>query len=179
MLGLLLQSEYVGIADLGAALHELEPTCAALAAARPDRADTVVRELNQVNEAMATHLADGAQFTEIGRHFHDVVVRGCGNRTIIAVVGTLETLWTSHEQQWADESTASGTYPSPSKRRAVLNTHVKLAEMIAAGDVARARRIAARHLADTQTHVLAGRRDQRIYALSPQALTRPRESRRL
>ncbi len=179
MLGLLLQSERVGVADLGTALLELEPTCAALAAGRPDRADTLVPELKQVNDAMATQLTDAAQFTEIGRQFHDAVVRGCGNRTIIAVVGTLETLWTSHEQQWADETAARGTYPSLSKRRAVLNTHVKLAETIEAGDVERARRIAARHLADTQTHVLAGRPDQRIYALSPQALTRPRESRRL
>ena len=179
MLGLLLQSESVGVADLGTALRELEPTCAALAAQRPDRADTLVPDLKQVNDAMATHLADGPEFTEIGRRFHDHLVRGCGNRTIIAVVGTLETLWSSHEQQWADESAARGTYPSLAKRRAVLSTHVKLTETIGAGDVERARRIAARHLADTQTYVLAGRNDQRIYALSPQALSRPRESRHL
>ncbi|MBO0884075.1 MAG: FCD domain-containing protein, partial [Mycobacterium sp.] len=101
------------------------------------------------------------------------------NRTIIAVVGTLETLWTSHEQEWADESAARGTYPSVAKRRAVLNTHVKLTEMIEEGDVDRARRIAARHLSDTQSHVLAAGPDQRIYALSPQALSRPREIRHL
>ncbi|WP_375482722.1 FadR/GntR family transcriptional regulator [uncultured Mycobacterium sp.] len=179
MLGLLLQSEYVKVSDLGAALLELEPACAALAAQRPDRADTLVPDLKQINDAMATHLDDGRQFTEIGRQFHDALVRGCGNQTIIAVVGTLETLWTSHEQQWANESAAHGTYPSLSKRRAALNTHVKLTEMIEAGDVDRARRVAARHLADTQTHVLAGRPDQRIYALSPQALSRPRDTRRL
>ena len=106
-------------------------------------------------------------------------LRGCGNKTIIAVVGTLETLWTSHEQQWADESAAKGTYPSLSKRRAVLNTHIKMAEMIEAGDVERARRVAARHLSDTQSHVLAAGPDQRIYALSPQALSRPRDNRHL
>ena len=60
----------------------------------------------RVNDAMAEHLEDGPEFTEIGRQFHDSVVRGCGNHTIIAVVGSLETLWTSHEQQWADESAA-------------------------------------------------------------------------
>ena len=111
--------------------------------------------------------------------FHDAIVHGCGNKTIIAVVGTLETLWTSHEQQWADESAAKGTYPSLTKRRAVLNTHIKMAEMIAAGDVERARRVAARHLSDTQSHVLAAGPDQRIYALSPQALSRPRDNRHL
>ena len=76
-----------------------------------------------------------------------------------------------------DESAARGTYPSLVKRRAVLSTHIKLAETIAEGDVDRARRIAGRHLADTQTYVLSGRPDQRIYALSPQALSRPRDIR--
>lgn len=179
MLGLLLQNQHVGLADLGAALLELEPACAALAAQRPDRADTLVPELKQINDAMATHLDDGARCTEIGRQFHDLVVRGCGNQTIIAVAGALETLWSSHEQQWADESAARGTYPSLTQRRAVLNTHVKLTEMIEAGDVERARRIAARHVADTQTYVLSDRADQRIYALSPQALSRPRDGRHL
>lgn len=177
MLGLLLQSEHVGLADLGAALRELEPVCAALAAQRPDRADSPVSELKRINDTMAAQLDDGAQFTEIGRQFHNVLVQGCGNHTVIAVVGALETLWTSHEQQWADESAARGTYPSLPQRRAALNTHIKLTEMIEAGDVERARRIAGRHVADTQTYVLSDRSDRRIYALSPQALSRPRDSR--
>lgn len=84
-------------------------------------------------------------------------MRGCGNRTPIAVVGTLETLWSSHLQQWADESAARGSYPSLAKRRAVLNTHLKLAEMIEVGDVDRARHISARHLTDIQTDTLADR----------------------
>ena len=45
---------------------------------------------------MAEHIEDGAKFTEIGGQFHDEVVRGCGNHTMIAVVGSLETLWTGH-----------------------------------------------------------------------------------
>ncbi|OCB11325.1 FadR/GntR family transcriptional regulator, partial [Mycobacterium intracellulare] len=177
MLGLLLQSESVEVADLGMALQELEPACAALAARRPDRAETLVPDLTRINESMAEHLEDGRRFTEIGREFHDLVVRGCGNHTIIAVVGSLETLWTSHERQWADESASRGTYPSLAQRRAVLNTHIKLTETIAEGNVDRARRIAGRHLADTQTYVLSGQHDQRIYALSPQALSRSRDIR--
>jgi DNA-binding FadR family transcriptional regulator len=172
MLGLLLQSDYVRLADLGLALQELEPTCAALAARRPDRADTLVPELKEINDEMAAHLDDGGRFTEIGRQFHDHVVRGSGNHTMIAVVGSLETLWTSHEQQWANQTEAQGTYPSLAKRRAVLNTHVKLTEVIEAGDVDRARRLASRHLAESQTYVLSGDPEQRIRALSPQALSR-------
>ena len=178
MLGLLLQSESVAVADLGMALQELEPACAALAAQRPDRAKTLVPQLTQVNESMAEHLDDGRLFTEIGRQFHDLIVRGCGNHTITAVVGTLETLWTGHERQWADESAARGTYPSLAKRRAVLGAHNTLAETIADGDADRARRIAGRHLADTQTYVLSGSCDQRIRALSPQSMSRPGNVRR-
>ena len=42
MLGLVLQSEHVLLSDLGTALRDLEPTCAALAAQRPDRVTTIV-----------------------------------------------------------------------------------------------------------------------------------------
>jgi GntR family transcriptional regulator, transcriptional repressor for pyruvate dehydrogenase complex len=172
MLGLLLQSDYVQLADLGMALQELEPMCSALAARRPDRADTLIPELKQINEAMAEHIDDGERFTQIGREFHDAVVRGCGNHTMVAVVGSLETLWSSHLQQWAQETTARGAYPSLRQRRTGLNTHIRLTEAIEAGDAERVRRLAAKHLADTRTYVLSGDREQRILALSPQALSR-------
>jgi DNA-binding GntR family transcriptional regulator len=91
---------------------------------------------------------------------------------MIAVVGSLETLWTSHLQQWADKTAARGEYPSMSKRRIALTTHNKMTDAIEAGDGERARRLAARHLADTQTYFLAGDPEQRIVALSPQAMSR-------
>jgi GntR family transcriptional regulator, transcriptional repressor for pyruvate dehydrogenase complex len=174
MLGLLLQSDYVPLADLGAALQELEPTCAALAARRPDRGDELIPKLREINESMDEHIDEGARFTEIGGQFHDEVVRGCGNHTMIAVVGSLETLWTSHLQQWADRTEARGEYPSMSKRRIALNTHNKMTDAIEAGDGERARRLAARHLADTQTYFMTGDPEQRIVALSPQAMARRR-----
>ena len=174
MLGLLLQSDYVPLADLGTALQELEPMCTALAARRPDRAKELVPKLKELNESMAENIEDGARFTEIGNQFHDEVVRGCGNYTMIAVVGSLETLWTSHLQQWANESAARGEYPSMSKRRIALNIHNKMTDAIEAGDAERARRLATRHLADTQTYFMAGDPEQRIVALSPQALARRR-----
>ena len=92
MLGLLLQSDTVPLADLGTALQELEPMCAALAARRADRGDELIPKLKEINDSMAEHIEDGAKFTEIGGQFHDEVVRGCGNHTMIAVVGSLETL---------------------------------------------------------------------------------------
>ena len=57
-----------------------------------------------------------------------------------------------------------------SKRRIAMNTHTKMTDAIEAGDAERARRLAARHLSDTRTYLLAGDPEQRIVALSPQAL---------
>lgn len=172
MLGLLLQSDYVQLTDLGTALQELEPMCAALAARRPDRGKELIPKLKEINQAMADNIEDGARFTEIGGQFHDEVVRGCGNHTMVAVVGSLETLWTSHLQWWADETAARGEYPSLSKRRIALTTHTKMTDAIEAGDAERARKLAARHLSDTQAYFMAGDPEQRIVALSPQALAR-------
>lgn len=170
MLGLLLQSDYVPLADLGTALQELDPMCAALAAGRPDRGETLVPKLTELNDAMSEHIEDGALFTEIGGQFHDEIIRGCGNHTMIAVVGSLETLWTGHLNWWAQETAAKGEYPPISKRRIALRVHTKITDAIASGDAERARKLAARHVADTQTYLLAGDPEQRIVALSPQAL---------
>ncbi|MFV9636028.1 FadR/GntR family transcriptional regulator [Mycobacterium neumannii] len=170
MLGLLLQSDYVPLADLGTALQELDPMCAALAARRPDRRTTLIPTLRELNAAMAEHIDDGARFTEIGGQFHDEIVRGCGNHTMIAVVGSLETLWTGHLNWWAEESAAKGEYPAMNKRRIALTVHTKITDAIESGDGERARKLAAKHVADTQTYLLAGNPEQRIVALSPQAL---------
>jgi DNA-binding GntR family transcriptional regulator len=91
---------------------------------------------------------------------------------MIAVVGSLETLWTGHLNWWAEESSARGEYPSMSKRRIAMTVHTKMTDAIEAGDADRARKLAARHLADTQTYFMAADPEQRIVALSPQALAR-------
>src|SRR6478609_3384801 len=173
MLGLVLQSEHVLLDDLGTALRDLEPTCAALAAQRADRVTTIVPELQGLNALMAESLHDGPIFTDLGRRFHDALVRGCGNSTVTAVVGSLEALWSSHEQRWAERSAATGDYPSTTERKAVLKTHTALTDAIELGDPERARRIATRHLADAQTFVLSDEANTRVITASPpQALAR-------
>lgn len=170
MLGLVLQSEHVLLSDLGKALQDLEPTCAALAAQRPDRVETIVPELQRLNDAMAAAIEDGPAFTDLGRQFHNAVVSGCGNATVIAVVGSLESLWSSHEQRWAQRSADSGQYPSRADRRAVHKTHTALTAAIENGDPERARKVATRHLCDTQTYVLSDDASQRIIATSPNTM---------
>jgi GntR family transcriptional regulator, transcriptional repressor for pyruvate dehydrogenase complex len=173
MLGLVLQSNSVRLDDLEAALRELEPSCAALAAARPDRAKTIVRELNKINDSTAGNLSDGAQFMELGLEFHHAIVRGCGNLTMVTVMGSLEALQHNSEQEWLDYAHAKSIYPSMPERRATLNAHIKLTEAIERGDEQGARRVAARHLPHSQAvHRLQPEEDRRVRALSPQEMKR-------
>ncbi len=172
MVGLVLQNEFVDVSDLGTALLELEPTCAALGAQREDRQDTLVPQLHELNDVMAAHLADGSRFTEVGRQFHDAIVRGCGNHTMITVIGSLESLWTRHERSWAAHSNSTGAYPTVARRRTALNAHKRITDLIADGAADRARRIAATHLAETQTYVLAEGQTHRIVVTSQSSFTR-------
>jgi GntR family transcriptional regulator, transcriptional repressor for pyruvate dehydrogenase complex len=174
MLGLVLQSDSVPLTDLGLALQELEPSCAALAAQSADRATTLIPELNKINALAEENLDDASRFTETGRQFHHAIAGGCGNHTMAVVMGSLEALWTSHERQWAEQSAAEGGYPSLAERRAVLASHVKLTQAIEAGDSERARRLASRHVSNTQAYVVADAPDQRIQALPAQVIQRRR-----
>ena len=174
MLGLLLQSEEVMLSDLATALQELEPMCAALAAKRPDRAIELVPELHQINTQMAEMISDGPGFTELGRKFHDTVVRGCGNHTVIAVFGSLEALWNSHRS--AAEQSADGAYPSAGERQAVLKSHAALTDAIELGDADLARSIGTRHLNDSKSYGLLDDATHPIVATSPQVMDhRPRD----
>ncbi|HVQ48674.1 MAG TPA: FCD domain-containing protein [Mycobacterium sp.] len=171
MLGLVLQSDSVPVTDLRTALTELEPSCAALAARRPDRETTLIPDLVQSNEAMAANLNDPEKFSEIGREFHHVLALGCGNHTMVVVMGSLEALWTSQEGEWFGRAKESNAFPTATKRRTVLNAHIKLTKAIADGDVDLARRLAYKHIGDAHTHALPGS-DQRIQAHSPQSMSR-------
>ena len=130
MLGLLLQSESVPLADLGMALAGTRPACAALAAQRPDRADTLVPELKELNDSMAEHIDDGGGSP-----------KSAASSTMSSCTAAATTPSSRSSAAWrrcgaatgngADESAANGTYPSLTKRRAVLGTHIKMAETIA------------------------------------------------
>ena len=172
MLGLVLQSDSVPVTDLRTALKELEPSCAALAALRPDRATMLLPELIESNEAMADNLDDPEKFSEIGREFHHRLARGCGNHTMIVVMGSLEALWVSQEGEWFEKAKEENAFPTLAKRRVALNAHVKITEAIADGDVDRARRLAYKHVGDAHTLALPTASDQRILAHSPQAISR-------
>lgn len=88
----MLDHRRVPLSDVGAALQELEPVCAALAASRDDREEAVVQPLERIHEEFVTVVDDLVSFTEVGRRFHEELVAGCGNETLVVVVGALTSL---------------------------------------------------------------------------------------
>lgn len=155
MLGLVLQSDRVTLADLAAALCALEPACAALAAERGDRSTEVVPRLRRLNAEADQQLSNGPVFTRLAREWHATIVRSCGNETMALIVGTLETVWSHHETVWADHVESQGEYPSEKNRRLVSRAHMKITDAIACGNADVAQRLARRHLDESQTYLLA------------------------
>lgn len=156
-LALVLEAERAPLADLGLAVLQLEPMCAALCAEREDRADTIVPALREVLADQRGLTADAPAFNRTARRFHEVLVAGCGSATLALVVGGLEHVWSAHEEEWIRDASAAGDGPAREAFDAGLRDHEKLVAAIAAGDAARASRIAAKHLDATQRYT--GRED--------------------
>lgn len=155
MLGMVLQAQDTPLEDLAAALLDCEPACAAKAAEQSMHDKSLVGILTQLNEELEASIGDGPAFTRLARRFHDAVVQGCGNATLALVAGSLETLWSNHESNWAESTNAQGEYPNLPARKSVLRTHVKITEAIEEGDAARARHLVAQHLHESQRYVLS------------------------
>ncbi len=154
MLGLVLQSRKVSLADVGVALQYLEPLCAALCAERTDRDTQVVPRLVNAHLRLtrAVESDDAVEASAASRAFHEEIVRCSGNETLIIVAGVLESLWTSHESSWSVAASRSGRFPEPLLRKRALQEHQQLIDAITDGDVDRAARVARRHLATAQQY---------------------------
>ena len=162
--GLVLQSRRATISDLARAIEQIEPIAASLCAGRSDRAKAVVPVLRENVEQTSDAIGDGEQFTRLSRRFHELLVRACGNETLIVTVGALESLWSEQERQWAARVTTEGRYPEKRQRRDVLSAHSSLVEAIAAGDADAARKIDAGHLTHSQRYALENSEDQVVRA---------------
>ncbi|MDZ7791679.1 MAG: GntR family transcriptional regulator [Xanthomonadales bacterium] len=148
-LGLVLQSRTVALGDVGAALGHLEPICASLCAEREDRDTTVVPRLDALNDEAEAALDEEVAFTHHARRFHEELVASCGNETMILVIGALESLWSAHEQEWAERVSDEGTFPDAKYRKTSLKAHQRLARLIRSGDADAAARAARAHFADS------------------------------
>jgi GntR family transcriptional repressor for pyruvate dehydrogenase complex len=111
---------------------------------RPDRATEVVPRLVELNAEAKACIDDPREFTVSSRQFHEELVAMCGNRTLILVVGALESVWSAHAEVWALRSTGHSV-PFDARKRG-LEEHELLVELISAGDAEGTAREAKRHL---------------------------------
>ncbi|WP_099251681.1 FadR/GntR family transcriptional regulator [Mycobacterium sp. shizuoka-1] len=147
-IGLVLGSQDVTLADVGGALRQMEPACAALCAERADRASTVVPALRRLHAEAVDAADDFPRAISASRRYHEALVAHCGNQTMIMLAGALETLWSAHEQSW---STRVGDSVVPvDERLAVLEEHRRVIDAIEAGDSRLAHDLAAAHLINAQ-----------------------------
>ncbi|MFC5751026.1 FadR/GntR family transcriptional regulator [Actinomadura rugatobispora] len=164
-LGLLLRFQQVTLGDLSDAINEIEPLCAGVAATRPDRHDDLVPRLYALVDAQERAVGEAHDFTSIGREFHETVVSGCGNTTLILTAGALAQLWSTQELDWADVVAAASEYPAVEQQRRALKVHHMIATAIAAGDRHQATNLSRSHSLASHHHVLEGRRDLPITRL--------------
>jgi GntR family transcriptional regulator, transcriptional repressor for pyruvate dehydrogenase complex len=152
-LGLVLQTEKVKLADLAAALQELEPVCYGLAAAAPESSSTLVPVLRKACDRLEELIdSDGETYTSITREFHWLIVDNCGNKTMQVVMGALARLWTIHEDA-EGRRTGYRTHPTIAERLGVLALHRRITELIDNHDVDGCVELAKRHLADNRRYL--------------------------
>lgn len=164
---MVLQSRRATPDDVSDTLARIEPICAGMCAARPDRAVTVVPHLQEVVDAQEAAFDDIAQWNAGARRFHEELVKRCGSETMIVMIGALEVIWSAHESAVWEETgggDTEGTALAQRTRRAALRDHAKLVALIAAGEQERAVSLAAAHLAATRQSTLASSRHEVIQA---------------
>lgn len=170
LISMVLQSRSGTLDDVSGALLQLEPICARMCAARPDRMTEVVPELRAVIEEQQAQFDDTDTYNNLARRFHETIVANCGNQAMIVVIGSLEAIWSAHESTVWDEARenseeAPNHSPVASKtRRAALRDHEKIVAAIEAGSEERADTLSTRHLAATRQSTLASSRYATITA---------------
>jgi GntR family transcriptional repressor for pyruvate dehydrogenase complex len=141
-LGFVLENQHVTLLDLSLALKSLEPLCASMCAVKTD--PELTARLEGLLEETVRHLDDEIRAVSTSRRFHEQIVAGCGNQTLITVIGALEALWSTHQLEWADRMETSFEIP---RRRTGVKEHEQIVAAIRSGDPARAYRVMTRHLA--------------------------------
>jgi GntR family transcriptional repressor for pyruvate dehydrogenase complex len=146
VIGLMMQAQSIDLADLAAAVRQIEPLCAGICAAREDRADTVLPALRAVQEDSADAFDDFPKFVEQMKLFHETVLKSCGNATMMLLIGILENVWYTQEAAWATRVYGGAEPPESKVRYQTLREHDLLIDAIERGDVDGATKLARNHL---------------------------------
>jgi DNA-binding FadR family transcriptional regulator len=170
MISMVLQSRGATLDDVSGALLYLEPICARMCAARPDRLTEVVPHLRAVIEAQQAEFDDVGHWNYNARLFHETLVAKCGSDTMIVVIGSLEAIWSAHESSvWDEANQGEEDVPQDSPmasktRHAALRDHEKIVAAIEAGNEERVGVLSARHLTATRQSTLESSRHATITA---------------
>jgi GntR family transcriptional regulator, transcriptional repressor for pyruvate dehydrogenase complex len=154
MLAMVLQSRGVAIDDVAASLGELESLCAAMAARLPDRTTLVATLRARIDESRS--VVDTDEYVRIARQFHEDLVAGCGNHTLIIVLGAVETLWSAHVEELTRRTDEVAAFADPAFRARSLAAHVAIADAIERGDATKASRLVRGHMTDPTQHGFMG-----------------------
>jgi len=151
MIALALQATSTKLGDVGEALRALEPLCATMCARRDDRNETVVPQLQRLVEEQAAAIGDVKRTLTIVDRFHDSIVQGCGNDSLVLAVGALERVWAGHATTVYTDVSA----PEPTMKtwNASLREHERIVAAIARGDAAGVERLARSHLEATHAYM--------------------------
>jgi len=148
--GVVLASRSIELSDAGEALRAVEPACAAACARRDDRAEAVVPQLQELHDQSMNVVDDLVKATAASRAFHEAIVDLCGNESLSILAGALESVWSTHETDWAQRVHASDV-PREERVSALLE-HQVLIDLIAAGDDEGAHHQASIHLGSVQMY---------------------------
>jgi GntR family transcriptional regulator, transcriptional repressor for pyruvate dehydrogenase complex len=151
MFALALQATSTNLGDVGEALRALEPLCAAMCARREDRNESVVPQLRDLVADQAAAIGDVKRTLTIVDRFHDSIVQGCGNDSLVLAVGALERVWAGHASTVYTDVAAPE--PTITTWNASLREHDKIVAAIERGDAAAAERVARSHLEATHAYM--------------------------
>jgi GntR family transcriptional repressor for pyruvate dehydrogenase complex len=167
MFGLVLESRNVSLSDLADAIRNVEPLATAMCARREDRQQAVVPLLREALVEASRVIDDGVEFTRACRRFHEEAVRGCGNETLILMLGTLELMWSQQEGQWAQRAQEQNSYPTKKLREASHRAHSAILQAIERGEDDHAARLVRLHLSESQLYPLSEGKDAVVQAATP------------
>jgi DNA-binding GntR family transcriptional regulator len=106
-----------------------------MCAQRPDRSETVVPVLAGYNARSREVIDDHLAYVEATSNFHQSLLTLCGNQTMEIIAGSVEMLWLSHVQEWAELTHRDGTSPPTDYRVEGIEVHEAITSLIKAGAV--------------------------------------------
>jgi GntR family transcriptional regulator, transcriptional repressor for pyruvate dehydrogenase complex len=157
MLGLVMQASQTATEDLAGGLTQLTTVCAGMCARRKDRRKAVVPALRLAIDNSIEHIDDAVEMERWARQFHNELIKGCGNQTLILVAGTLESLWARQSEAWTYRVTHAEDAPGSDLRRRGLEEHRAIADAIASGEPELAEKLYREHVRDPEIYSVRNR----------------------